>query len=85
MLATTKSGPSGARSGSQTYSPDFRVTVSGETRTLSVKLSAKMKHRSRMNRTVTIATKYENKRFMAISVQFTIALDASNRPRLSIL
>jgi hypothetical protein len=29
MLATIKSGPSGARSGSQTYSPDFRVTVSG--------------------------------------------------------
>ena len=40
---------------------------------------------ARMNRAVTIATKDENKRFMAISVQFTIALDASNRLRLSIL
>jgi hypothetical protein len=38
-----------------------------------------------MNRAVTTATKDENKRFMAITVQFTIARDALNRPRLSIL
>src|SRR5436190_5629999 len=40
VLATISSGPSGARSGSQTYSPVFSFTVSGETRTPSVKVSA---------------------------------------------
>src|SRR5439155_13903478 len=40
LLATISSGPSGARSGSQTYSPVFSVTVSGDTRTPSVKVSA---------------------------------------------
>src|SRR5882724_12479476 len=46
-LATTNKGPSGARSGSQTYSPVFSVTVSGDTRTPSVKVSARMSARSR--------------------------------------
>src|SRR5438128_11927105 len=40
VLATISKGPSGARSGSQTYSPVFSVTVSGETRPPSVKVSA---------------------------------------------
>src|SRR6266567_1045090 len=40
VLATISSGPSGARSGSQTYSPVFSVAVSGDTRTPSVKVSA---------------------------------------------
>src|SRR5438094_178689 len=40
VLATISKGPSGARSGSQTYSPVFSFTVSGETRTPSVKISA---------------------------------------------
>src|SRR5438046_4380898 len=40
VLATISKGPSGARSGSQTYSPVFSVTVSGDTRTPSVKVSA---------------------------------------------
>src|SRR5439155_22986674 len=40
VLATISRGPSGARSGSQTYSPTFSVTVSGDTRTPSVKVSA---------------------------------------------
>src|SRR6266498_3861815 len=39
VLATINKGPSGARSGSQTYSPTFSVTVSGDTRTPSVKIS----------------------------------------------
>jgi hypothetical protein len=46
-LATIKSGPSGARSGSQTYSPGFSVSVPGETRMPSVKLSAAMNVRSK--------------------------------------
>src|SRR5436190_18839092 len=65
MLATIKSGPSGARSGSQTYWPGFRVTVSGETRTPSVKVSAEMRPRSRTIRPATIAIN-ENKDFMAL-------------------
>src|SRR6266513_5294563 len=40
VLATISSGPSGARSGSQTYSPVFSFAVSGDTRTPSVKVSA---------------------------------------------
>src|SRR5438874_11987846 len=40
VLATISNGPSGARSGSQTYSPVFSVTVSGETRRPTVKVSA---------------------------------------------
>src|SRR5882724_4427222 len=39
VLATIRRGPSGARSGSQTYSPGFSVKVSGDTRTPSVKVS----------------------------------------------
>jgi hypothetical protein len=39
MLATIETGASGARSGSQTYSPGLSVTVYGETRTPSVKVS----------------------------------------------
>src|SRR5882724_10905015 len=40
VLATINKGPSGARSGSQTYWPGFSVTVSGDTRMPSVKVSA---------------------------------------------
>src|SRR5262245_12889944 len=71
MLATIKSGPSGARSGSQTYWPGFRVTVSGETRTPSVKVSASTKARSRANKAATV-TSNENKDFMAVNVQVKV-------------
>src|SRR5438552_8231837 len=50
VLATISKGPSGARSGSQTYSPVFSVTVSGETRTPSVKVSADRVDDSRTSR-----------------------------------
>src|SRR5437773_8451471 len=39
VLATISKGPSGARSGSQTYWPGFSVTASGDTRMPSVKVS----------------------------------------------
>src|SRR6266513_1390538 len=83
-LATIKSGPSGARSGSQTYWPGFRVTVSGETRTPSVKVSAEMRPRSRTIRPATIAINGKQ-RFHGINVQSTGPRDASDRSRLSIL
>src|SRR5436309_10581850 len=50
VLATISKGPSGARSGSQTYSPVFSVTVSGETRTPSVKVSADLVNGLRTSR-----------------------------------
>src|SRR5439155_19776287 len=50
VLATISKGPSGARSGSQTYSPVFRFTVSGETRTPSVNVSADRMDGSRTSR-----------------------------------
>src|SRR5262249_27638045 len=84
MLATIKSGPSGARSGSQTYWPGFKVTVSGETRTPSVKVSAEMKARSRANKATTV-TRNENKDFTTVNVQVTSPRDAPDRSRLSIL
>src|SRR5439155_2330605 len=40
VLATINKGPSGARSGSQTYWPGFSATVSGDTRMPSLKVSA---------------------------------------------
>jgi hypothetical protein len=66
MLATIKSGPSGARSGSQTYWPGFKLTVSGETRTPSVKVSANMNDHVRTNNPVRMANDDENKDFMAL-------------------
>src|SRR6266513_1247173 len=50
VLATISKGPSGARSGSQTYSPVFSLTVSGDTRTPSVKVSADPVNSSRTSR-----------------------------------
>src|SRR5437773_9024775 len=50
VRATISKGPSGARSGSQTYSPVFSVTVSGETRTPSVKVSADTANGLRISR-----------------------------------
>jgi hypothetical protein len=66
MLATIKSGPSGARSGSQTYWPGFRLTVSGETRMPSVKVSANMNDHARTNNSVRMAIDDENKDFSAL-------------------
>src|SRR4029450_5063162 len=60
MLATINKGPSGPRSGSQTYSPGFSVTVSGDTRTPSVKVSAKMIGRSRTSRPAAKAINTKN-------------------------
>src|SRR5207247_8149354 len=84
MLATIKSGPSGARSGSQTYWPGFSVSVSGETRTPSVKLSASMTDHATTNNPVTVASN-ENKNFIAINVQLISPGDASDRLWMSIL
>src|SRR5882762_8865397 len=67
ILAAISKGPSGARSGSQTYSPGFSVTVSGDTRTPSVKVSAKMIGRSRTSRPAATAIKSVNKNFIVIS------------------
>src|SRR6476469_6597116 len=67
MLATIKSGPSGARSGSQTYWPGFKLTVSGETRTPSVKVSANTNEHTRTNNPVRMAIDDENKDFMAVT------------------
>ena len=67
MLATISNGPSGARSGSQTYSPGFNVTVSGETRTPSVKISAQTRARSRMKKVVATARHKESKDFIVVN------------------
>src|SRR4029077_7635100 len=84
MLATIKSGPSGARSGSQTYWPGFRLTVSGETRVPSVKVSANMNDQARTNNPVRMAIDDENKDFMALML-LTSARDVTGRSRLSIV
>src|SRR5437867_12284274 len=84
MLATIKSGPSGARSGSQTYSPGLSVTVSGATRTPSVNDSAEIKSRPRTNKARTMAVN-ENKDFMTVNVQLTSPPDAPGYSRLSFL
>jgi hypothetical protein len=67
MLATIKSGASGARSGSQTYWPGLKLTVSGETRMPSVKVSANMNDHARTNNPVRMAIDDENKDFMALT------------------
>src|SRR6266481_6174262 len=85
MLATIKSGPSGARSGSQTYWPGFRLTVSGDTRMPSVKVSANMNDQTRTNDPVRITIDDENKDFMALTGSWRVTRDASGRSRLSIL
>jgi hypothetical protein len=67
MLAIISRGPSGARSGSQTYWPGFSVTVSGETCMPSVKISAEtMKHR-RISKLLATARNEENKDFMVVN------------------
>src|SRR4249919_576044 len=85
MLATIKSGPSGARSGSQTYWPGFRLPVSGETRTPSVKVSANMNDHVRINSPIRMALENENKDFMALTGSWRVTRDASGRSQLSIL
>ncbi len=64
MLATISKGPSGARSGSQTYSPGFSVMVSGETSTPSVKISAETIECPKISKFVTRALNKENEVFM---------------------
>jgi hypothetical protein len=66
MLATIKSGPSGARSGSQTYWPGFKLTVSGETRMPSVKVSANTNEHTRTNNPARMAIDDENKDLMTL-------------------
>src|SRR5438067_101315 len=60
VLATISKGPSGARSGSQTYSPVFSVTVSGETRTPSVKVSADPVNGLRTSRAARIRMRHDD-------------------------
>src|SRR2546427_8726373 len=64
MLATMSRGPSGARSGSHTYSPGFRATVSGGTRTPSVKISAETIKRERRSELLRTLRKNANEKFM---------------------
>src|SRR6266536_4519225 len=64
VLATINKGPSGARSGSQTYSPVFSFTVSGDTRTPAVKVSADAINGSRISRAATRMRNEESEDFM---------------------
>ena len=76
MLATIKSGPSGARSGSQTYWPRLRASVSGDTRTPSVKVSANTIDHARTNSPERTVTDEDSKYFIAVNDQ----RDVSEQP-----
>src|SRR5215813_12274430 len=77
-LATISKGPSGARSGSHTYSPVFNVTVSGDTRTPSVKVSAKTSGRPRTSRPAVMTI--NNKGFIVVNPNYLILIDDSDQP-----
>src|SRR5206468_9967156 len=83
MLATISRGPSGARSGSQTYSPDFSVAVSGETCTPSVKISAETIECPKISKFVTRAINKENELFMIADERVSYPPDDLDRPWLS--
>src|SRR4029450_11176183 len=68
VLATISKGPSGARSGSQTYSPGFRVAVSGETRTPSVNFSADKVNSPSTSRAVARIRNEEDEDFIVVRV-----------------
>src|SRR5438874_10050500 len=68
VLATIRRGPSGARSGSQTYSPVFSFTVSGDTRTPSVKVSADRVNSSRTSEVVARMKNEKNGDFIVVNV-----------------
>src|SRR6266568_64445 len=64
VLATINKGPSGARSGSQTYWPGFSVTVSGDTRMPSVKVSDDTMNGSRMSKVAARMRNEKNEDFV---------------------
>src|SRR4030095_8865445 len=68
VLATISKGPSGARSGSQTYSPGFSLSVSGDTRTPSVNFSADKVNSPDTSRAAARIRNEENEDFIVVRV-----------------
>ena len=83
VLATIGNGPSGARSGSQTYSRASALQFGRDLNTFSK--AFRRDEGSLENEPVTMATNEENKDLIAVNVKLTSPRDASDRSRLSIV